>query len=215
MLLLLLYVLTFWKAAVVAAVTAALPMAQENSAALWAFRRVAALAKCDAARVASAGSSAAKEQKAPRRGKKRRREKEVVSEVTEKPQAAEAGEADGKSKEKKSSREKKAKASQATRFQRELKAYEEAQAAKAAAIHQREEEKRERNRKKKQTAKERALTGKLLAKRNVKGQPSMRNLLEMVTSKLEADSAAFASQNARNSQAPHKARGFGRRPRGS
>eukprot|EP00913_Durusdinium_trenchii_P005447 g5076.t2 len=98
-----------------------------------------------------------------------------------------------------------AKAKVPSRYQRELKAYEEAQAAKAAAEKQREEDKRERNRKKKQTAKERAMTGKLLAKRNPKGQPSMRNLIEMVTSKLEATTASSSTQ-------AKSARGFGRQP---
>ena len=57
------------------------------------------------------------------------------------------------------------KAAPANRFQRELKAYEEAQAAKAAAIQQREDEKRERNRKKKQSLRKKprgALVGKVV-----------------------------------------------------
>ncbi|CAJ1360753.1 unnamed protein product [Effrenium voratum] len=82
------------------------------------------------------------------------------------------------------------KGQQATRFQREQRAYEEAQAAKAAARQQQEEEKRERKRKRKQFAKDRAIAGKLRSKRNVKGQPSMQSMLELITSKLGVASSS-------------------------
>ncbi|CAK9037222.1 Uncharacterized protein SCF082_LOCUS22061 [Durusdinium trenchii] len=143
-----------------------------------------------------AGKPVAKAEAAPEAAKKRRKRRriEAASQPTTEPGS-------WKPKAKVA-----AKAKVPSRYQRELKAYEEAQAAKAAAEKQREEDKRERNRKKKQTAKERAMTGKLLAKRNPKGQPSMRNLIEMVTSKLEATTASSSTQ-------AKSARGFGRRPR--
>lgn len=89
-------------------------------------------------------------------------------------------------------RNKDRKATVPDRFQKARRDFEAAEAAKAAAQAAREEEFRQRNRKRKQTAKERAVTGKLLARRNAKGQPSMQSMLELVTAKLEGAPKAGA-----------------------
>eukprot|EP00439_Symbiodinium_sp_Y106_P053765 s1163_g7.t1 len=89
-------------------------------------------------------------------------------------------------------RNKDGKAAVPDRFQKARRDFEAAEAAKAAAQAAREEEFRQRNRKRKQTAKERAVTGKLLARRNAKGQPSMQSMLELVTAKLEGAPKAGA-----------------------
>eukprot|EP00933_Yihiella_yeosuensis_P080461 TRINITY_DN93890_c0_g1_i1.p1 TRINITY_DN93890_c0_g1~~TRINITY_DN93890_c0_g1_i1.p1 ORF type:complete len:276 (+),score=78.68 TRINITY_DN93890_c0_g1_i1:72-899(+) len=70
------------------------------------------------------------------------------------------------------------------RFQKDLRQYQEAQAAKAAEENRREDEQRMRNRKRKEHGKERAMMGQLLAKRNARGQPSMQNMLEGLAAKL-------------------------------
>lgn len=81
-------------------------------------------------------------------------------------------------------RKKKGKDAVPERFSKELRQYQQNQEAKEAERQRKLEDIRARNHYRREAARHRAVKGQLLSNRTARGQPRMRNVLEMVTAKL-------------------------------